>query len=333
LISFAHDMILKATIDSIHEDDLIPLLRKLIAGLMKMESDTGSIDSVLFVVVDLINRIGSDSATDSKERALFAQLNLRAGAAAIAVPDFAGAATYAENGISFLSDSCWETQYDLCIRLHELSVLSLFPSLTGDRSKLLQRVNEVFGHAKDFSDKFKTHMVWIQMFAATDLSRAIEECLNALMELGEPLDLANVDRNRVCSALMEQMLQVAPSELLSTKRLSDMNKVRAMKVMSSLLHLYQSRKNTLTAFVSCKMVELSVKFGTCEECIHGIAAFSSALVNILGYIDEGSAWGRTSLLLVKMYGDKPSLIPSVYAKVYGSTLLFTGKHIIGALLI
>jgi len=74
------------------------------------------------------------------------------------------------------------------------------------------------------------------------------------------------------------------------------------------------------------MVELSVKFGTCEECIHGIAAFSSALVNILGYIDEGSAWGRTSLLLVKMYGDKPSLIPSVYAMVYGSTLPFTGKH-------
>jgi hypothetical protein len=27
-----------------------------------------------------------------------------------------------------------------------------------------------------------------------------------------------------------------------------------------------------------------------------------------------------------MYGDKPSLIPSVYAMVYGSTLPFTGKH-------
>ena len=327
LISFTHDMILKATLDSIREDDLIPLLRKLIRALIKEASSSGSLDSVLYVAVDLINRIGSEFTHVSKERALFAELNLRAGMAAIAVPDFAGAAKYAENGISFLSDTCWETQYDICLRLHETAVLSHFPSLTGDRSRLMQIIKDVFEHARDFSDKFKTHIVWVRVLSATDLSRAIEECLNALEQLGEPLDLANIDYNRVCSELSKHKMQLRPTELLSSARLVDMNKVRAMKVMALLLYLYSQRMNLFGPLVSCKMVELSMKYGICEDSIHGAASFGSALVNILGCIDEGSAWGRTSLVLLKMYGDKPNLIPSVYTSGYGSTLVFTGKQL------
>ena len=326
LISFTHDMILNAAIETIQEDDLIPLLRKLITVLIKEASATGFLNSVLFVAVDLINRVGSEFTTDPKDRALFAELNLHAGRTAIAVPDFAGAATYAENGISFLSDTCWQTQYELCIRLYEISVLSLFPSLTGDRSKLMHRMKDVFEHARDFSDKFKTHMVWVQLLAASDLSRAIEECIIALVQLGEPLDFTNLHHNQVCSELVKQNEQVKPSEFLATKRLVDLDKVRAMKVMSLLLHLYQSRKNSFAAFVSCKMVELSINYGTCEESVHGVAAFASAMKHILGLIDEASTWGRTSLLLLKSFGEKPTLIPLVYAEVYGSDLLIAGKR-------
>ena len=330
LISFTHDMILKAAMDSICEDDLVSLLRKLITVLIKESSATGSLDSVLFVAVDLINRIGSESTTVSKERELFADLNLRASTAAIAVPDFAGAARYAEHGISFLSDTCWEKQYDLCIRLYEASVLSLFPSLTGDRSKLMQRIRDVFEHARDFSDRFKTHIVWVQILAASDISKGIEECLNALEQLGEPMDLANVDHSRVCSELVKQKDQYSELRLdviLSTKRLSDVNKVRAMKVMSLLLFLCNQAKNMFASLICCKMVEISMNHGTSDDSIHGIAAFASALVNILGFIGEGIAWGRTALLLLKLSGDKPTLIPPVYAALYGSILVFSGKYI------
>jgi predicted ATPase len=330
LISFTHDMILKATIDSIRKSDYVPLLRKLVAVLIKEASAAGSLDSVLFVAVDLINRIGNESITVSKERALFAELNLRAATAAIAVPDFAGAAKYAENGISLLSDTCWETQYDLCIRLYEASVLSLYPSLTGDRSKLMQRVKDVFEHATSFTDKFKTHIVWVQILVATDISKGIEECLTALLQLGEPLDLDNVDHNRVCSELVRLKTQYSDLRLdgiLSTKRLVDANKVRAMKAMSLLLFLCNQAHSLLAALVCCKMVELSMTYGTSDDSIQGIAAFASALVNISGFIVEGIAWGRTALLLLKLSGDKPTLIPPVYATVYGSILVFAGKSI------
>ena len=330
LISFTHDMILKAAIESIHKDDLIPLLRKLITVLVKEATVAVALDSVLFVAVDLINRVGSEFTTVSNERALFAELNLRAGMAAIAVPDFVGAATYAENGISFLSDTCWETQYDLCVRLYETSVLSHFPSLTGDRSKLIQRIKDVFEHARDFSDKFKTHVVWIQLLSATDISKGIDECLTVLEKLGEPLDLDNVDHNRVRFDIEEQKLKYSDLSLegiLSIKRLIDLNKVRAMKVMSKLLFLCHAT-NLVAASVSCKMVNLSMKYGTSDDGILGVAAFASALVNISGCISEGIAWGRAALLMLKLSGDKPTLIPPVFAAVYGSILMFAGKRIV-----
>jgi hypothetical protein len=56
----------------------------------------------------------------------FAHMNLQAGLKAIAVPDFAGAAKYAKDKISFLGYNCWETEYDLSIGLYKTAVLSHF---------------------------------------------------------------------------------------------------------------------------------------------------------------------------------------------------------------
>ena len=57
----------------------------------------------------------------------------------------------------------------------------------------MERIYSVFEHAKDFSDKFTIHQVWIQVLSMTDVSRAIKESLNSLDRLGEPLDLAHID--------------------------------------------------------------------------------------------------------------------------------------------
>ncbi|KAL7427037.1 hypothetical protein ACHAXH_001319 [Discostella pseudostelligera] len=193
-ISFAHDLIQKATVDSICEDDRVPLLRKLISALIKEASATNSLDSVLFVVVDLINRIGCNLISCQRERALFAELNWRAASKAIAVPDFAGAATYCESGISFLSETCWETLYDLSLRLYETAVLAHFSNNTDDRSKLMAYIHMIFDRAKDFSDKFNTHRVWTQVLSMKQLPVAIAQCLVALENLGEPLDLSSIFR-------------------------------------------------------------------------------------------------------------------------------------------
>lgn len=324
-VSFAHDMIQKATLDSIRDDDLVPLLRKLIAALFTNASAEDQLDSITFVAVDLTTMIGSDATLSSKECAFFAYLNLKAGLKAIAVPDFSGAAMYAENGISYLSDTCWESQYDLSLGLYETAVLSHFSNLTGDRC--MKRINAVFEHAKD-TDKFKTHCVWIKMLAVADLSRAIEESLLALMRLGEPLDMSNIDYAEVRDELVKRKEQFSGEKrknFLSTTRLVDCNKVRAMRIMSSLIMYFHQTKPINIAFVSSRMMELSMNYGHCEDSVHAAVAFAMALVNILGDISEGSAWGHTAISLMNLY-NKQNLIPSVYPGIYGYVFSWTGKH-------
>jgi ATP-dependent RNA helicase DDX31/DBP7 len=325
-VSFAHDMIQKATLDSIRDDDLVPLLRKLIAALFTNASAADKLESITFVAVDLTTMIGSDATLSSKECAFFAYLNLNAGLKAIAVPDFAGAAIYAENGISYLSDTCWESQYDLSLGLYETAVVSHFSNLTGD--SCMRRINAVFEHAKD-TDKFKTHCVWIKMLAVTDLSRAIDESLLALMRLGEPLDLSNIDYNEVRDELVKRKEQFSGERrksFLSTTRLVDCNKVRAMKIMSSLIMYFHQTKPINVAFVSCRMLEMSMNYGHCEDSVHAAVAFAMALVAELGDISEGSAWGHTAISLMTLY-NKQILIPSVHPGIYGIVFSWTGKQI------
>ncbi len=324
LYCFTHDLIQKAIIESICWEDLVTLLRKLVAALIKEASAAGTLGSVLFVAVDLINRLGSAATYCPKERALFAELNLRAGSKAIAVPDYARAAKYAEYGISFLSDTCWKTQYDLSLRLYETAILSHFSNQAGDRSQLMTRIYAVFEHVRDFSDKFTSHRVWIQVLARTDVSRAIEESINSLERLGEPMNLAHIDYNTVCEELMKRKKQFSGDMLLAANPLEDWNKVRAMKIMSSIIRYYDQKESFLGAFVSCRMLEISIKYGHCEDSVYGAAAFASALINCLGDIDDGSAWGRSALSLMKKHGQQmPG--PSIYATLFGTVFVWKGE--------
>lgn len=45
-------------------------------------------DSIIFVAVDLINRIGHCNVTDSKARIIYASMNNKAATKALSVPDF-----------------------------------------------------------------------------------------------------------------------------------------------------------------------------------------------------------------------------------------------------
>ena len=326
LVSFSHDMIQKATIDSIPGDDLVLLLRKLTSALINNASASDELDSMLFVAVDLINRIGSDATHDPKERSLFAKLNDRAAMKAIAVPDFDGGAKYSEEGIAFLSDNHWETQYDLSLSLYETAVSSHFSShLVGNRDNLMNRINTVFEHAKDFSDQFKTHCVWIKVLAMKDLQRAIEECLSALDRLGEPLDLTGVDPKRVCEELVKRKEQFS-GDFLSAGEMVDPNKKRAMGIMASLMIYYaQGTECFLGSYISCQMVDTSMKYGHCAESIFGAAAFASSLVNLLDDIHCGYAWGRMILPLMKHYNED-IFIPASYPALYGIVFVWTGKR-------
>ena len=176
LLRFTHDTIQAAALESIDSNALTSLLRSLVEALIKNASNAGELDSITFLAVDFINRIGNGATPCPRERARAAELNLSAATKSLTVPDFASSATYAENGISFLEACPWDSQYALGLSLYETAVFSHFSSCNYD--KLTPRIDDVFEHAKSFGDKFKTHCIWIKVRKrekVSDKDRNIDE--------------------------------------------------------------------------------------------------------------------------------------------------------------
>jgi len=186
----------------------------------------------------------------------------------------------------------------------------------------MERINTIFQRAKDFSDKFNTHRVWTQVLSMTQLPVAIEQCMVALEQLGEPLDLSNIDYIKAREELLNHKACFSGESLIS-KPLTDSKKEKVMMIMSSLILYYHLSKSFLGAVVSCRMIEMSMKFGYCADSIYGAAAFAASLVTCLGDIDGGNAWGRKAMDLMKVCG-KPSLIPKISASLYA--LVFVWKE-------
>lgn len=322
-VSFSHDKIQESAFDSIKRNDLTQLLRKIASALIKNASIANDISSILFVVVDLTNRIGSDAVVSLKERDLYASLNDKASRKALAVPDFASALKYAEYGISFLGDDHWESQYNISLSLYETSISAQYSCPEGCHNVLVERIEALLQNAKQFDDKFNTTLVYLKVLSTTDLQQAINEGHRALDCLGEPIFPSEVNYDFVRTALLKQRELFRGDkkrEFLSLTPMKHPNKAKAMKIMELLLLYYYKRKSIQSAYFPCRMVELSSEFGFCEESVLGAAFFASSLINLLDDIDEGCQWGHLALSLLSRSQDINRTLPKVYLTVYWNVL-------------
>lgn len=143
--SFVHDMIQQAVHRGIKPDVRVSMLKEIAETLLIRSADERG-DSVLFILVDLINRVGPDRTTDVEERIQYASLNLIAGEKAIQTPDFASALMYLEAGISFLVDDHWKDHYNVSLNLFKNSALVYWAQ--GKTDLMNSRLDEVFNNAR-----------------------------------------------------------------------------------------------------------------------------------------------------------------------------------------
>ena len=105
--------------------------------------------SIIFVVVDLINRLDKCEVSGQEERVLYAQMNEKAGKKALSLPDFNSAARYTESAVLFLDESYWSTHHDLMLSIYETSAAALYScGSNGNQDVLRDRVAKVLQHAK-----------------------------------------------------------------------------------------------------------------------------------------------------------------------------------------
>lgn len=179
---------------------------------------------------------------------------------------------YSEAGLSFIDERHWQTHRVLLVELCATSVAALHSCTNGNQSLLKERMNAVFKHAISLEEEFRTRCLWIHLLAFTSLERAIVECHNLLARLGEPIDSSITDPTFVNSELARvKDAFSACGKNFAASRMSDANKIKAMKIMTSLTSFYHYQRSVVGGIVSARMVELTMRFGYCEgTCRHCI---------------------------------------------------------------
>jgi ATP-dependent RNA helicase DDX31/DBP7 len=289
--------------------------------LIRNATDAGEIDENVFVVVDLINRIPKEEVLDPTQRVLYAIMNEKAGKKALSVPDFCSAFKYSESSLSFLDSSHWKSHHNLMLSIHETSVIALYSFTNGNQDLLTERIKIVFKYASNLDEEFRTRLVWIKLVSTTSLQAAINECHTLLDRMGEPIDPSDVDVAHVASELLRVKRAIQEGSRQLSFQMADVNKIMAMKVMICLVHSYSHQRNNKQAIVILRMVEISLKFGCCEESYFALSGFGVNLIQILGDIDQGVCWARMTLgLMSKSRHNINAIMPAVITTVYGFTL-------------
>ena len=301
----------QAAFDLIARDERSQLLQNLASSLIKNATAANEIDAVVFVTVDLINRIKHEDVTDSSTRFLYGTMNEKAGQKALLVPDFNSALKYTESALSFLDESHWLSHRDLMLSIHQTSVAALYSNTESNQDLFRERIDLVFQYAVTLDDEFRTRLVWIKWLSSSSLQDAINECHILLERLGEPIDPSDTSLPYVCSEAARVLKTIEEEHCLSVQ-MTEPNKIKAMEVMSSLHYFYHYQRNYKGVFVTLRMVELSMEFGCSKDSFFALACFAALLIAISRDISSGYSWAKMTLALLFESGQNiNAIMPAV----------------------
>jgi predicted ATPase len=123
LFSWVHDKIREAATNLIPES-MQPMYKREIGETLLGELTAAELDSMIFVVVDLLN-FSSFHDLSAHERHELAHLNLMASKKAIKLSSFESAAKYAGKGMELLDDGAWDKDdYMLPLQLYSSGATS-----------------------------------------------------------------------------------------------------------------------------------------------------------------------------------------------------------------
>lgn len=275
IFAFSHDLLKESAYNLIPADERYKLHRKI--GMSLAQDPKVSDDAELCALaVDQINICkNADGILDPVQRAMFARLNLAAGKHSISAASYEQARGYFEAGISLLHTDPWTRQYELCLELHEKSVVVSF--MDGKELETVQsRLDAILSNAQSFSDTLNSRALLAKVLASQEHhTRAVQEMMCVLSKLGEEfpaeVDLAMVTMKM--NSTLPLLDGLSKEKLLSLPVMTDPDKLNAMRFLGLLTSFAHFIPQHLSLILSARMIELTFQVGFCDESIAGLAIF------------------------------------------------------------
>ncbi|MBD2679041.1 MULTISPECIES: AAA family ATPase [Nostoc] len=309
---FAHDRIQQAAYSLMTEQEKLKLPQQ-VGQLLLTNTPTEQIEEKIFDIVNQLN-FGIPLRKSQAKKNELAQLNLIAGRKAKAAAAYTSALNYLKIGIELLPKSCWQTQYNLSLDLHETAAEVAY--LSGDFQQAEQIIQLVLTHAQTLLDKIKVYQVSLEMYKAQNRSLdAIAKGRQALSLLGIELpEQPNLEE--VGIALQEVQSSLVGREIEELIDLPDMNDavyLTAMNILGRLQPITYVTNPLLFAIVVLKQVRLSLTFGNCAMSALGYGTYAIILWSFSQDIKSTYGFGQLALNVLAKYQSKTLAPIVIYA--------------------
>jgi len=312
---FASDTMLKALYRSIPQEEKsrqhVAIGRRLVENLSQQE-----LEKHYYTVLRQFH-LGVDVITDQSERYSIAILCLRAAELAVSNGSFKAASRYLNFGMELLGPDCWKDHYHLTLALYNDSAEVEYSKSNFDRVDSI--VSAILENARFFRDTLRARAARIYAQSSRyKMAEAVEESLDVLDRLGEPLPSDPTRRNVLFAFWRtKRLLRGKTSEMiLRMPLMTNPDKMATSQILNLMFPSTFRTRPLLFALVVLRLVRLTMKFGLNAVSAVGFGYYGSILCAFSGSIDEGYRYGQVALALLDKFHTK-EWIPRVYLGVYG----------------
>lgn len=297
---FLHDRVQQAAYSLIPEPDQ-PSIHLKIGKLLFKEITSLELEEKIFEIVNNLN-IGVDLITSQSERDELASLNLMAGCKAKSATAYEPALKYLNTGIRLLTESSWQSQYDLTLKLYLEALETEYINTNFERATCLSEI--ILTHAKTLLEKIKVYELKIPFYYSQNNPKlAIETALEVLKTLGVSLP-EKPSKLSILLGLIHSKFTVGRKpidDLADLPEMTDPYKLAAMRLLLAIGPSVANANPALYPLVVFKLVNLSIQYGNSPLSAYGYCMYGMLLSTMLGDIDSGYQFGQLALKLLQRF--------------------------------
>ena len=293
---FVHDRVQQAAY-SLIDDASKAIFHLRIARLLLAHFSAKEREERIFDLIWHWNR-GQSLLTDPAEKEQLARMNLAVGKKARSSSAYTSALNYFQAGIKQLHGwrNEWEVHYDLTLALHLEACDSAY--LCGDFAQMNLLAKTVLRKATSLLDQVSVYQ--IQMRACTVQNQSLEAikiALPVLKRLGVrlPPKPGKLHFKRGLRDTKAALADKPVADLAALPSMTEAIPLAAMQLLSGIAPPAYFALPQLLPLISCKQVELSIKYGNTALSAYAYAVYGMILCGVVGDIEAGYRFGNLAI--------------------------------------
>ena len=299
---FLHDRVQQAAYSLIEEARKKTVHLKIGQLLLSNVSEVER-EEKLFDIVNHLNA-GRTLCERQEDRISLAELNLQAGKKAKASAAYGPALGYFASGAGLLPENSWESHYELTFALYRERYECEY--LTAHFEEAEELFTLILVHARTHIEKAEMYNIRIVQYTMlTKNEEAIEMGRDAL-KLFE-MELPEHDVQMAIEKELEEthinLGERTIADLIHLPMMTDQHHRESIKLLANLASSAHQSHPDLLSFISVKMVNLALQYGTTQEVPFSYVTYGNILRSGLGDYQTGYKFGKLGIQLSEQFNN------------------------------